>query len=289
MLPLVAWMAYVRWKFGPTGEVGINNFTLPFRGLVEKWSLTLFEFLEHPGHRVQFATLVTLLASNVQFGFLVSRWRPADVWWRVGAAFAGLMVFLSTPVWEGYPGAFARVLLPMAVAFNVLVPRSGRWLPLLLAGNLSVVATWHEFSPPEREYLRLSGPPEVVSHVSVTLAEGWYGPESNRRDRWQWTSGPATVLVRNGGSGPVLLTWRGRIAALDPQGVRIQQDATLLWSGAATDEPGDFQFTQLIPPGDTRLRFVAEKPPRPVADDPRPMALKVLNLEIVMARPTVQP
>ena len=87
---------------------------------------------------IYWATFATVAALAVQALFFVLRWRPAERWWRVGAAFAGMMFFLSTPVWEGYPGASTRVLLPMTLAFNVLVPRTGRWLPILLAGNLTV-------------------------------------------------------------------------------------------------------------------------------------------------------
>jgi hypothetical protein len=43
-------------------------------------------------------------------------------------------------MWDGYPGAFVRVLLPTTVAFNVLLPAS-RWSgPLFVLGNLPVIS-----------------------------------------------------------------------------------------------------------------------------------------------------
>jgi hypothetical protein len=51
------------------------------------------------------------------------------------------MLVLGDAVWEGHPAAVGRILLPMTVAFNVLLPRV-RWalfLPLLVLGNASVV------------------------------------------------------------------------------------------------------------------------------------------------------
>jgi len=58
-----------------------------------------------------------------------------------GASYAVLMIFLGDAVWESYPSAAARVLLPMTVAFNILVPR-GKWWPILLVvGNLGVLAS----------------------------------------------------------------------------------------------------------------------------------------------------
>jgi hypothetical protein len=39
-LPLIAWVVYLRWRFGVPSESGLNNFTLPLAGLVEKWGAT---------------------------------------------------------------------------------------------------------------------------------------------------------------------------------------------------------------------------------------------------------
>jgi len=175
-LPLALWMAFVRWKFGPAEDPGMGNFTLPFAGFIEKIRFAANEALAPESGSLAWATLASVVALAVQWLFLMLRWRPADRWWRVGAAFALMTVFLSTPVWEGFPGAATRVLLPMTLAFNILVPRGRRWLPLLLAGNLSVAATVFEFSPPSDFYL-LQGDDHLRSAVRVTPAPGWHAPE----------------------------------------------------------------------------------------------------------------
>ena len=61
------------------------------------------------------------------------------------------MIFLGAAVWEGYPGAASRVLLPMTLAFNILVPRGWKWWGVLLLGNLSVFATYDTLRAPARE------------------------------------------------------------------------------------------------------------------------------------------
>ena len=63
------------------------------------------------------------------------------VWWVVfvGFAYAVLMVLLPYPVFEGNPGAACRVLLPMTVAFNVMLPQSRWFWPLFVAGNVSIL------------------------------------------------------------------------------------------------------------------------------------------------------
>ena len=64
-------------------------------------------------------------------------WRSR--WWRVGAVFLTLMLVADPVVWEGYPGAYTRVLLPMTLAFNLLLPGRKWFWPLLVLGNLSVI------------------------------------------------------------------------------------------------------------------------------------------------------
>ena len=87
-----------------------------------------------------------------------------------------MMLFLATPVWEGYPGAATRVLLPMTLAFNILVPRGVRWLPVLIAGNLTVAASVFEFSPPHEFYI-VRGDATASAAVHVATGNDWHGPE----------------------------------------------------------------------------------------------------------------
>lgn len=67
----------------------------------------------------------------------VHRWR--DPWWRVGIAYAGLMLVLGPAVWEGHPGAVTRILLPMTFAFNLLLPRLRWFWPLWILDNANLL------------------------------------------------------------------------------------------------------------------------------------------------------
>jgi hypothetical protein len=64
-------------------------------------------------------------------------WR--NPWWRMGVAYAGLMAVLGSAVWEGDPGAATRVVVPMTIAFNVLLTKHRWFWPLWALGNASVV------------------------------------------------------------------------------------------------------------------------------------------------------
>jgi hypothetical protein len=237
---------------------------------------------------LKWATLATVAGLTVQWFFIALRWRAEDAWWRLGAAFAGMMVFLSTPVWEGFPGASTRVLLPMTLAFNVLVPRGRKWLPLLLAGNLTMVAAYREFTPPAREFYTLAGEREIVGAVRIVPGRGWSGPENNKGDNWRWSSGESELRVHNASGGPLALAMNGRSAALDPRMLRIFAGDAMVWSGEVAEKPVGFRFGLTVPEGGVVLRFVSDKPGREVGTDPRKLSFTVFNLEIV-AQPSDGP
>ena len=84
---------------------------------------------------------IALVGTTVQIAYLLWRAEWQSAWWRAGLPYALLAVLLAPPVWEGDPGAFVRVLLPMTVAYNVLIPSSRRFWALCIAGNLSVITS----------------------------------------------------------------------------------------------------------------------------------------------------
>lgn len=281
-VPLLAWMGYVRWKFGPADDPGLGNFTLPFAGLGEKWGDALGNLASRGDSPLKWATVAVTAALTVQWLFFALRWRPADAWWRIGAVFAGMMVFLSTPVWEGFPGASTRVLLPMTLAFNILVPRGRKWLAVLIVGNLTVVASYKEFTPPAREFYQLAGESAVVEAVRVELKGGWSGPENFNGDRWRWSEGDSQLQLRNDAGGPLALVVRGNVAALDARTLRIFAGEALVWSGEVSEKKASFKFGCMLPESGVGLRFVSDKAGRKVGSDPRQLSFSIFNLEFVV-------
>jgi hypothetical protein len=278
-------MTYVRLKFGPAEDPGLGNFTYPLAGYWERVSQAWREPPPPPPAEIYYATLVTVLALAVQALFFALRWRPAERWWRVGAAFALMMGFLSTPVWEGYPGASTRVLLPMTLAFNVLVPRTGRWLPVLLAGNLTVAASVFEFSPPH-EFYTVRGDATLRNAVRVVPSQGWHGPERHLKERWRWSSGDAELTLRNETGQSVRIAVRGKASAVTgPRQLRVLEGEKLLWGDTVVSDPKTLRFGLVLPPGGTVLRFVNDRPGEKVGTDPRDLAIRVANLEIFVSPP----
>lgn len=139
LTPLLLWIGYL-WYMGlPPDAAGHRNFAAPFTGYIDKWFLTV-RALEAGGWS-SFArfSLLGLLSLTTQCLVLLwlRDWR--NPWWRMGVAYAGLMAVLGPAVWEGDPGAVTRVIVPMTVAFNVLLPKLRWFWPLWILGNASVL------------------------------------------------------------------------------------------------------------------------------------------------------
>ncbi|MDP3073360.1 MAG: hypothetical protein Q8N18_23920 [Opitutaceae bacterium] len=291
-LPLLLWMGYVRWKFGPAEDPGLGNFTLPLAGYAEKFMATVRDVISPSAGSVHWATFAALVALSVQWVFFVVVRRPGDRWWRVGAAFALMMAFLATPVWEGYPGAATRVLLPMTLAFNLLLPRGVRWLPVLLAGNLTVVASIHEFSPPH-DFYTVRGEPTAEAALRVTTGPGWHGAEHEGSNRWRWSGGRAELRLANTGAGHLRVVVQGRVsAAVNDRKISVSRGEGLLWADEVGPRHATLALGFDLPPGETTLVFSTDQPAEKVGTDPRALAYCVTNLEIVVtavARPRSSP
>ncbi|MEE8130645.1 MAG: hypothetical protein V3T48_10170 [Vicinamibacterales bacterium] len=139
--PLAIWVLYLvtsghdMWVSSPSG-----NFGAPFAAYVTKWGATLSELRDAGWGSFARFSLMGLVSLTTQATVLVRLARWTSPWWRVGAAYVVLMVVLGPDVWGGYPGAALRVVMPMTIAFNLLLPRTRWFWPLAILGNLSV---WH--------------------------------------------------------------------------------------------------------------------------------------------------
>jgi hypothetical protein len=131
------------------------------------------------------------LAVLVQTAFVLARPRLANAWWRIGAVFALLAVFMGPTPWEDPRWAVQRHLLPLTLAFNVLVPRTRGGLVLLAAGNLTVLSapSTLRHAPDEQT--------AFVDGITCDYASGWYGMEQTATQTWRWSSGRALVSCRN--------------------------------------------------------------------------------------------
>jgi hypothetical protein len=231
LIPLLAWILYIRWKAGPADQ-GFGNFSWPVSSWIEKWSDTLADYVRQPDFRwLNTTTLCALVALTAQAAFIMIRRRGEDRWWRVGASGVVMMAVLGTSVWEGHPGAATRVLLPMSVAFAVFAVRENASPPWLVAGGLSVLsgvlALWHVPHDPRELAAGRWGAGAYI----VRLDEGWHGVERERRSAWAWSARAGTLAIETSprASRPVHL--RLRVRALTPRALVVGQGAEEGWHG----------------------------------------------------------
>ena len=140
-VPLGVWMVYVSMRF-PDGAIGLGNFTWPLIGAIEQGRTAIGELLDGNFDSRHLFAPVSIAGLGLQAAFLGLRRDPSSPWWRIGAAYAALLIFLGPWVWSGYWAA-CRAVLPMTIAFNLLLPPGRLFWPLWIIGNLTVVhAIW---------------------------------------------------------------------------------------------------------------------------------------------------
>jgi hypothetical protein len=146
--PLALWMVYLSsMAFSEGADIrdfvpsltGSGAFAPPFAGYAGRW-VDIVDGLRADGWDSPARQgLLTHVALTTQALVLVWRRDPRNPWWRVGVAYLGLMLVLGGAVWEGDVAAASRIVLPMTIAFNILLP-GGRWFwPLWIVGNVHML------------------------------------------------------------------------------------------------------------------------------------------------------
>jgi hypothetical protein len=288
VLPVLAWTLCLWSWFGIGDEAGTRNLSGMFLGLPLKLEGTVSTLLKegYPFPSKAKIDLLVLIGLTAQFAFLASRIRWRDPWWRLGASYAVLSLFLGGAVWEGYPSAAARVLLPMTLAFNILVPRGRLWLVLLIVGNLGALGSVDLLHAPERKIsVAVEGPvelrinPEDGYAVQAAFgAQNWWPLESDGPHWWRWASGDGTVTIHNPQSFALLVDVRFGVATGDVRGASATTEGIVVWR--ASLRPAEDHFSVIpglvLPPGDTTILFQSDRP----AASPGPSDRRLLTFSV---------
>jgi len=258
--PLCGWLAYIRWRLGPA-DSGWANFTFPLAGYVEKVATTFVDLFNLNDALLAWTTFFAVVGLTVQAAFIVSRWRQFhDAWWRIGAAYTGLMAMIGTAVWEGYPGACTRVLLPLTLAFNLLAHRTRAALAWLILGNLGVGAGFlvlRDFPVNTHELFagRKGGAATVIE-----IENGWFGAEHTPKHVWSWSAGRAQLVLRTWADAPVQTQFDFGLRSLTPRTVILRSAEHEIWRGQVGEKTTRFSVPLALGPGDTRLEFSTDSP-----------------------------
>lgn len=291
--PLALWLAYIQRYVAPATDLGARNFDWPLVAWARKWSEVIGELFFARGRTTTVSpaqatgSLLMLVALTVQFLFLVARPQPRRAWWRVSASYAVLMVFLGDAVWEGYPGAASRVLLPMQLAFNVLVPRTRSWVVVLALGNLTLISAPPSLQPPGSPGFEFEGPAELLvatdGEATMRFSGPWYDLES--KSRWRarrWSGGDATIVIHNPQPYAVVARVKLGLNSVDRREVRISRAGEELWRGATGPTVTAVELLDLrLAPGANEFSFHSPQPAvNPEDRDPRALAFCVHDVRI---------
>ena len=139
VLPLALWALYVQQRFSGVGQdTSWGNFNWPLIGLLEQINLCSAEIFKGNFNGRYTFGLLAILGLMTQTWVVWRRPQWSAPWWRIGAIYSLLLIFLSSWVWSGYWAA-CRSVLPLTICFNLLLPIN-RWFWILwLAGNLTLL------------------------------------------------------------------------------------------------------------------------------------------------------
>lgn len=219
-------------------------------------------------HAFGWSTLLCTAGLTCQAAFILRWRRPADPWWRVGAAFTALLLCLGPAVWEGFPDAAARVLLPLNLACNVLAVRTRAPLGWLLACNLTVfsgLAMVHDLPPyPDGPTARNGSAVAVVE-----LGAGWPTHERNAHHKWLWIEARDHLDIQTWPkSSAVEVRLTLKLLALTPRTVRAFADGREVWSGPVDQKLTTVGFPLVVTGGHMGLELTTDAPPVMESDRP---------------------
>ncbi len=282
-LPFALWLGYVRWRLGP-GDQGWANLTVPGAGFVEKWQSALAATQTLNDQPLAWGNVLATLGLTAQAAFIVARPRFDDRWWRVGASYVGLMLFLGTAVWEDYPGAAMRVLLPLTLAFNVLAHRVRAPLAWLIVGNLGVFAgllAWRD-APYANHELAFARAGEVAAIARPVT--GWFPSEQHGRHRWQWTSARGTIAIETWPRArAVNVQFDFALRSPTPRTVVLRENGREIWRGAVGEKLTEFHALAALAPGAATLEFSTDTPGVREAPDANARSLAFALYDLRMA------
>jgi hypothetical protein len=272
--PFFLWLGYVHWQVGAAAAAGSRNFTWPVVGLLDKWDDCIYALTDPQTQPFAWRTLLATAGLTFQAAFILTWRRPADPWWRVGAVFTALLLCLGPAVWEGFPGAAVRVLLPLNLACNVLVVRTRAPLAWLLACNLTIFYGLFVFNdlPPYRDMA-------VACHgrakALVEPGAGWFNAEQNPRHRWVWAESHGRLNIQTWprpAKTEIRLTLK--LLALTPRTIRALVDGREIWSGPVTKKLTTINLPLLVVTGGhLELELSTDAPP--VLENARPDARRL--------------
>jgi hypothetical protein len=252
--PLAIWLLYIRLSFD-SNDPGWANLGRPLSGLAEKLRADVDAARHHGDWQVAWTTLAATAGLVAQAIYVAARPRVADAWWRLGAAYVALMLFLGFPVWEGFPGAATRVLLPMTLAFNVMVIRHRAAPVWLLAGNLAVLSGALTFRDVPRDGRELAAGYVGEAAVVARGGAGWLDIDSGWRRSSASSDGAGRLEVETWPHDDRAIAFEATVTSREPVVLTVSEEGVVLWRNTIFAKPLRVSVPCTVRNGHARLDF----------------------------------
>ncbi len=146
LAPLALWLDYLRAIYRGRVPAGGGHISVPFAGLVSEVA-SIGRHLADAAlalARDEIAALVAFAAQGAWIVWRIARHGDRSPWALVAPAFLALALVAHPVVWDGAPGAYTRVAMPLTLGVNVLLARDPRaswwWIALANLGAIPGVA-----------------------------------------------------------------------------------------------------------------------------------------------------
>jgi hypothetical protein len=143
VVPLALWLDYLRSIYRSDTLAGGGNITTPLAGIWWKMRHIRIDIVTHVPMREIVKSVLCFAGLIAQAAIVIHAFARRAVpspWALVATSFLIVGLCTHPVVWQGAPGAYTRVLLPLSIGANALLaarPRASWWAIAL--ANLSVV------------------------------------------------------------------------------------------------------------------------------------------------------
>jgi hypothetical protein len=158
LIPLALWVDYLRSIYFTQAFTNPGQASTPLSGLAWKLNRVRTDLLRAPFDILNITSALAVLAFLAQGAWIAREalrpgTRPASAlraapgksaWVWIGASYLVLGLVTHQVVWEGTPGAFTRVLLPLAIGANALLaarPRAS-WAMIVATNACALPSAW---------------------------------------------------------------------------------------------------------------------------------------------------
>jgi len=260
VLPLAGWWWYLRRAVG-SSSAGTDNFSWPLLGWIGRGKELMQVTRVESNHWLVAGAWLDVIALAAQMIYLLARPHWRDPWWRLGALFTCFGLCLGPAVMEGLPGAVARVLLPLTLAFNVVAVRRRATVLWLVLGNLSVFGGVLALcDPPGEPHILTARTSWTQPDLLFETDARWSVAEWNSKWRWAWCKGTGGVNVRIWPWAPMARV-ELQVRGVTPRSLEVWHNQTRVWRGQIGDRPQWIRLPELpLVQGSLQLELRSEAP-----------------------------